>query len=135
MKYNFIKENIDNYPIWFSCKVLGVSRAGYYHWQKRRGIQRRTEEEKYLELIRKHYNSSKGIYGLLRLHKAIRKEGYIVNRKRIYRLMKKHNIFSRTKKKFKVTTKQGKGAWFSENLLEGKFQAKRRNEIWTSDIT
>lgn len=135
MKYKFIKEDLEKYPVWLSCKILGVSRAGYYHWQKRKGVQRRMEEEKYLELIRKHYNLSNSRYGLLRLHKAVRREGFALNRKRIYRLMKKYNIFSITKRKFKVTTRQGKGARFSENLLNGKFQALSENQIWTSDIT
>ena len=117
------------------CKVLEVSRSSYYHWQKHRSTQRRIEEEKLIVLLRKHYQLSKGRYGLLKLVKSIRTEGVIVNKKRIYRLMRKHGIYSRTRRKFKVTTKQGQGARFSENLLEGKFQATRANEIWTSDIT
>jgi transposase InsO family protein len=133
--YNFIKTELNNYPVWLCCKVLGVNRAGYYHWQKRKVIQRALEEKRILELIRKHHNLSKGRYGLLRIHKAICREGLIVNKKRIHRLMKKYNIHSKTRRKFKVTTKQSTGAMFSENLLNGIFQTKRENEVWTSDIT
>lgn len=135
MKYQFIKENSQNYPVYLLCKVLEIKRAGYYHWQKKRCTQRRTQEERFLLLLRKHYEISKGRYGLLRLVKSIRKEGIPVNKKRIYRLMKKHGIFSRTKRKFKVTTKQTGGSRFNENLLEGKFQVNWKNEVWTSDIT
>ena len=117
------------------CRVLNVTRPAYYHWQKRRSSQRRIEDLKYIELLRKHYQLNSGRYGLLKLVKAIRQEGFNVNKKRIYRLMKKEGLYSRTRKKFKITTKQGKGARFSENLLGGKFQATRANEIWTSDIT
>jgi putative transposase len=117
------------------CRVLNVKRTAYYHWQKRRSTQRRIEELKFIELMRKHYQLSNGLYGLLKLVREIRKEGFCVNKKRIYRLMKKEDLYSRTREKFKVTTKQGKGARFSENLLDGKFQATRANEIWTSDIT
>ncbi|MDR3666189.1 MAG: IS3 family transposase [Ignavibacteriaceae bacterium] len=135
MIYHFIKTELKKYPVWLCCKVLEVSRAGFYHWQKSSVIKRASEEKKILELIRKYYDQSKGRYGLLRIYKAIRKEGIIVNRKRIHRLMKKYNIHSKTKKKFKVTTKQSNGALFSDNLLNGNFQAKKENEIWTSDIT
>ena len=135
MIYHFIKTELNNYPVWLSCKVLGVNRAGYYHWQKRRTTQRSIEEKRFLELIKKHHELSKGIYGLLRIYRAIRKEGIIVSKKRIHRLMKKYNIHSKTAKKFKVTTKQGKGAEFSPNLLNRVFQTSRENEIWTSDIT
>lgn len=49
--------------------------------------------------------------------------------------MKKYGIFSRTKKKFKVTTKQDYAATFSANLINGIFRAEKKNQIWTSDIT
>ncbi len=86
-------------------------------------------------MINKHYNLSHKRYGLLRIYRAIRKEGIIVNKKRIYRLMKLNNIHSKTVKKYKVTTKQSKGAKLSPNLLNRNFHAERENEVWTSDIT
>lgn len=135
MKYQYIRENSQSYPVYLLCKVLEIKRAGYYHWQKKSCTQRRIQEQRYLLLLRKHYELSKGRYGLLRLVKSIRKEGELVNKKRIYRLMKKYGIFSRTKKKFKVTTKQTGGCRFNENLIDGKFQVNWKNEVWTSDIT
>ncbi len=135
MKYRFIINNLREYPLGLSCKILGVSRSGYYKWQKMRYIQKRLEEKQFLLLIRKHYKLSRGRYGLRRITQAIRREGVIVNKKRVYRLMRKYGIFSKTKKKFKVTTKQNISARFSPNLLEGKFEAEREKQIWTSDIT
>lgn len=135
MKYRFISENLREYPRGLSCRILGVSRTGYYQWQKRRYKQKRLKEAKYLLLIRKHYRLSRGRYGLLRLTREIRREGHLINKKRIYRLMRKHGIFSRTKKKFKVTTKQNYAATVSPNLINGCFEAERFNQIWTSDIT
>ena len=49
--------------------------------------------------------------------------------------MKKYNIHSKTAKKFKVTTKQGKAAEFSPNLLNRNFHVARENQVWTSDTT
>lgn len=118
------------------CKVLEVKKAGYYHWQKNRSTQRRLEEEKILSLVQKHYGLSKKRYGLLKLVEEIYKQdSLIVNKKRIYRIMKKYGIYSRTRKKFKVTTNQEKGARFSENILKGKFETTALNQVWTSDIT
>jgi putative transposase len=135
VKYRFITDNLREYPKALSCRILGVSRTGYYHRQKRRYIQRRLEEQKILLFLRKHYQLSRCRYGLLRLTKAIRREGITVNKKRVYRLMKKYGIFSKTKKKFKVTTKQNSKASISANLLNGRFEADKINQIWTSDIT
>lgn len=135
MKYRFITDSLREYPKGLSCRILQVSRTGYYHWQKRKLNQRRLEENKFLMLLKKHYELSRGRYGLLRLTRSISREGIKVNKKRVYRLMKKYGIFSRTKKKFKVTTKQNSSATFSANLINGGFRAEKKNQIWTSDIT
>jgi len=135
VKYRFITDSLREYPKGITRRMLGVSRTGYYHWQKGRLIQRRLEEEKFLLLLRKHYHLSRGRYGLLRLTRSISREGVTVNKKRVYRLMKKYGIFSRTKKKFKVTTKQNYAASISANLINGIFRAEKKNQIWTSDIT
>lgn len=135
MKYRFITESLSEYPKALSCRLLQISRAGYYHWQKKRLIQRKLEEEKLLLLLKKHYELSGGRYGLLRLTRSISREGIRVNKKRVYRLMKKHGIYSKTKKKFKITTKQNSKALFSANMLNGRFEAEKKNQIWTSDIT
>jgi putative transposase len=135
VKYRFITENLREYPKGVCCRMLGVSRTGYYHWQKRSLIQRMLEEKKLLLLLRKHYQLSGGRYGLRRLTRSISREGITVNKKRVYRLMKKYGIFSKTKKKFKVTTKQNSKASFSANLINGRFRAEKKNQIWTSDIT
>lgn len=86
-------------------------------------------------MINKHYKLSWGRYGFRKLSKVIRQEGIIINRKRVYRLMKNNGIFWRTNKKFKVTTKQNSVASFSDNLLNGRFEAEMKNQIWSSDIT
>lgn len=135
MKYRFITENLKEYPKGICCRILGVSRSGLYHWQRRRLLQKNLAETKLLLQLKKHYQLSRGRYGLLRLTQAIRKDGMIVNKKRVYRLMKKYGIFSRTKKKFKVTTKKKDKAVFSANLVNGRFEADKINQIWTSDIT
>lgn len=135
MKYGFIKAHTNSYPLSVLCRVIGVSRSGYYQWQKAKSRQRRIEEARLLVLIRKHHRQSKGRYGLRRLVKAISREGVHLNKKRVYRIMKKYGIYSITRKKFRVTTKQAASAWFSKNLLEGNFNAVQNNQVWTSDIT
>jgi len=121
--------------MWLMCKVLEVSRAGYYHWSKRKNSFRNLEDRRLLEIIRYHYNRGRGTYGLPRIYAAIRKEGLKVNKKKIARLMRLGKISAKTKRKFKVTTVQNTKAQASENLLKGNFNSKKENRIWTSDIT
>ncbi len=135
MKYRFIKEHYKQYSVSMLCKVLEVNRTGYYYWQKRKTAGWRIAEIKLLREIRQFHQGSKNRYGVRNIHQCFIKAGRRINRKRVYRIMRKYGIHSITKRKFKVTTKQrGKGN-YSENLLKGKFEASRANEIWTSDIT
>ncbi len=130
-----MEESRKNYPLWLMCKVLQVSRAGYYHWTKRITSCRYLEDRKLLDIIRYHYNRSRGTYGLPRIYAAIRKEGLKVNKKRVARIMRANNIRAKTKKRFKVTTRQNSRAKASENMLKGNFSSEKENRIWTSDIT
>lgn len=130
----FIKEQREQYGIKLLCEVLAVSRSGYHKWLKRKVSQRAQEDQRLLEIIRFHYNKSRGTYGLPRIA-AIRKQGLKVNKKKIGRLMRINKIRAKTKRKFKVTTKQSSSAKASENILNKNFTSEIENRIWTSDIT
>ena len=131
----FIKEHRKQYPLGLMCKVLKVSRSGCYNWLKRKLSTRALENQRILVIIMHYYNKSKGTYGLPRICAAIRREGYKVNKKRIARLMRINNIRAKTKKRFKVTTKQNIKAEASPNILKGNFSASAENQTWTGDIT
>lgn len=131
----FIKENRKQYPLALVCKVLQVSQSGYHKWLKNKVSLRAKENQRILEIIKFHHNKSKATYGLPRIYAAIRKEGVIVNKKRIARLMKLNNIKAKTKRRFRVTTSQSSKAKASENLLNQNFTASTENKIWTGDIT
>ena len=117
------------------CRVLKVNRSGYYKWLRRKYSSKLIEDRMLLEIIRFHYNKSSRRYGSPRITAAIRRGGLKVNRKKVARLMRIHNIRAKTKKRFKSTTKQNSKAQASENLLKGNFRAEEKNKIWTSDIT
>ena len=130
-----IMEEKNNYPVYLLCKVLEISRVGYYQWQKRKATMRKIENMRLLEKIRYYYESSRRTYGLPRLWHSLRREGIIVNRKRVYRLMKLNNIRSKTKRRFRITTQRNEKAAYSNNLINRKFRVGQKNRIWTSDIT
>lgn len=70
-----------------------------------------------------------------RIFAAMRKEGLMVNKKSVARLMRANNIKAKIKRKFKVTTVQNSKAAASENILKQNFTASSENKIWTGDIT
>jgi len=131
----FIKENRKQYPLALVCEVLQVSPSGYYKWLKNKISFRAKENQRILDLIKFHHYKSKATYGLPRIYAAIRRQGIIVNKKRISRLMRINNIRAKTKRRFRVTTVQSSKASPSENLVNQNFTASSQNNIWTGDIT
>ena len=69
------------------CRVLEVSRSGYYAWLKRLPSQGAQEDEQLTNRIRTIYTRSKGTYGAARIHAELISVGVRVGRKRVARLM------------------------------------------------
>lgn len=131
----FIRDNRKEFGISLSCKVVGISRSSYHRWLNRKITQRRSEELKLLEQIKYYYSLSGGIYGIPRITASLRRAGIMVNKKRVARLMRINKIKAKTKRRYKKTTHQNKGAEFNKNLLNQNFSSPGKNKIWTSDIT
>jgi transposase InsO family protein len=117
------------------CKVLGVSRSGYYSWIKRKPARRALEDKKLMEQIRLIHKKSKGTYGSLRIREELKKNYVHVSRRRVARLMKKANINNKTKKRFKFTTDSKHKFPVAPNLLNRKFTVDELGKVWVSDIT
>jgi len=117
------------------CKVLGVSRSGYYAWVKSKPTKLAVENKNLTERIRVIYQKSKSTYGSPRIHHELRQEYPRLSRPRVARLMKKANIRSIIRKKFKVTTDSKHNYPIADNLLNRNFSVERMGETWVSDIT
>ena len=134
MKYKYIEMNRLEFEAGKMCRVLGVSRSGYYAWRKEPMSRREKEDEGFEKEIREIHERSRKTYGSPRVHAEMHEKGYLIGRNRVARLMKKNNIRSKVKKKFKVTTHSKHGQPVAKNLLKD-IQVKKSNEAWVSDIT
>jgi len=115
------------------CRLLEISRSGYYAW-KNRGISVRKQHEQKLlriliELHEKH--PAAGLDGLYHILKNI----IACSRNSVHRLMKKHNIHSIRKRAYKITTNSNHNYAVSPNLLKRDFNADMPNLKWVGDIT
>jgi len=117
------------------CRILSVSRSGFYNRLKRGKSQREQENEDLIRHIRQIYNESHGTYGSPRMTEALRQDGIRCNKKRVARLMRINGIVAKTKRKFKVTTHSNHRRPVTNNLIKGDFTAPAPDKIWTSDIT
>ena len=115
--------------------MLSVSRSGFYSWTNRSRSQRDLKNSRLLCHIKQIYSESGKRYGSPRVTIALRNKGIICNRKRVERLMRENGIYSRIKKKFKVTTHSRHKRPVADNLIKMDFKSSQPNRVWTSDIT
>jgi transposase InsO family protein len=136
MRYAFINAHMGQHAVRTMCRVLAVSRSGYYAWRNRKTTQSEQTNQALLQKIKRIYRESDKSYGSPRIYRQLREEGEKYNRKRIVRLMRKHHIVAKkAPRRYPVTTKQGKGASLAVNLLQQDFTAQRPNQKWVTDIT
>jgi transposase InsO family protein len=136
MKYRFIGNHRQNYPVGQQCNVLGVLRSGYYAWRERQKKQEQDDSRQALiEHIRRIHKKSRRTYGSPRVHAELRAEGVICNHKRVARLMRLEGIQGRRKRRKVVTTDSRHAYPVAPNLLNRKFEAEAPNEKWVADIT
>jgi transposase InsO family protein len=117
------------------CKVLGVSRSGYYAWLKNNPTKRAEEDKELMNRIKDIHKKSHGTYGIRRVVEELKKYYVSVSRRRVARLMKEAGIRGIARRKFKATTDSMHSFPVAENLLGRDFSVERANEAWVSDIT
>jgi transposase InsO family protein len=139
MKYAFIRRNRCVWPISVQCRVLRVSVAGYHeHFARRRNtLQRRhLSDEALLVHIRAVYAESRGAYGWPRIWRQLRAQGIRVGKQRVQRLMQRHGIRARGKRRFRITTTDSRhGLPIAPNLLDRNFTVVAPNQVWVGDVT
>jgi putative transposase len=134
--YRFIDAEKTSYPVSALCRVLGVSRSGYYDWKDRPPSNRDRENATLTERIREVHHRSRGTYGYPRVHAELRALGVRCNRKRVARLMRKDGLRGCMRgPRRKHTTRQDPLAVAAPDLVERNFVAMGPNKLWTADIT
>lgn len=117
------------------CRVLEVSRSGYYQWAKREMSERQREDERLIEEIKAIHRESRGTYGSPRIYAELRERGTAIGRKRIARLMKIAQIKGVSRRKFVSTTRRDPAARPAPDLVDRGFKADGPNQLWVADIT
>src|SRR4051812_9149565 len=123
------------------CKVLTVSRSGYYAWRDRSPSRRERENATLIEQIREIHHRSRGTYyGYPRVHAELRALGGVrCNRKRVARLMRKERlqgcIRGRRRRKHIPRQEDPLAVPAPDHLVERNFCATAPNRLWTADIT
>ncbi|WP_146067803.1 IS3 family transposase, partial [Brevibacillus laterosporus] len=135
-KYRIVESLSTIYPITEVCKVLGVSRSGYYKYLSTRNLYRDKSMKKRIRTI---YEQRKGIYGYRRIQaELLRQFGCRVNHKKVLRIMQNLGLKAiiRRKRSY-MTAHQAKvsDGRVADNLLKRDFTAQEPNQKWVTDVT
>ena len=133
--YRLIDAEKASYPISVLCRVLKVSRSGYYDWKDRPPSKRERENATLMEKIQEVHYRSRRTYGYPRVHAELRTLGVRCSRKRVARLMRKAGLQGCLRGRRKRTTRRDLCATPAPDLLKRNFAAAAPNKIWTADIT
>jgi transposase InsO family protein len=117
------------------CRVLRVSRSGYYAWLKRPPSKRAQEDGRLEAEIKAAHGRTRHTCGPERLQRDLAAHGVKVGVYRIRRIRKKLGIRCKQVRKFKATTDSKHSLPVAANLLEQHFEAEAPNQVWVSDIT
>ena len=118
------------------CRVLQVSRSGYYAWSKRGPSQRKVEDDALLEKIVAIHQASRETYGVPRVHAALRRDrGIHCSRKRVARLMREAGIHGVSRRRPQGTTRRNPADPLAPDLVQRQFTADAPDRLWVADIT
>ena len=134
MKYSFITQHKNTYPIRLMCQVLGVSRNGFYHYCKTEN-QPDPEREELLDLVVRIADSSGHTYGSRRMARALRALSRPVSRQKARGLMREAGVWVRHRKKYKVTTNSDHKQPVFPNLVQRQFDVDQPDTVYAGDIT
>jgi putative transposase len=135
VRFAFIAAEKAAFPVRLLCRMLKVSRAGFYAWHKRPPAARaRADERLGLEIATIHAESRQR-YGCPRIHAELAARGCRTGRKRVARLMRMRGLAARRRRRFRVTTQSRHRFPIAPNVLARRFERAAPNQAWVTDIT
>ena len=135
MRFQFIDEHRDEFPVTLLCEALNVSPSGYYAWRDRPPSAREMANQRLYEQIKVVFEAGKKTYGSPRIHRKLNKKGVACSENRVARIMRLRGLKPKQSKRFKTTTRRNKKHPVAPNLLQRNFETDRPNQKWLVDIT
>ena len=135
MRFAFVEVEKARFPVAMMCRVLEVSRAGFYAWRTRPEAIRVGQDQRLAVEIASIHAESRRRYGSPRVHAELQRRGRATSRKRVARLMRTQGLRARHKRRFRTTTDSAHEFPVAPNIVRRKFEADAPNKTWVTDIT
>jgi putative transposase len=130
-----VNANQVTWPVGRMCRLLKVSKSGFYAWKGRSMSAHEREDVKLSAKIEAIHRHSYGTYGSPRVHAELHSLGVGVGRKRVARLMKQAGLRGAHRRRSLITTKRDFQAQSAPDLVQRHFEAEAPNRLWVADIT
>jgi len=117
------------------CRVLRVSRGGFYEWCARPESAQAIENRQLTERIGQIHQGSRQAYGVLKIWHVLRGEGWNCGHNRVARLKREAGIETRRRRRFRVAKESHQLTPPAPNVLNRQFAVRRLNRIWVADTT
>jgi putative transposase len=138
LRFACISENVGLFRVTMMCRLLEVSKAGFYAWRERAPSKRSQDDARLLAVIRSIHLTSAKTYGSPRVFAQLHKDGFSGGIKRVARLMRINGITVKIRRKYKVTTTSKHDLPIAENVLHRRFAIDSIgaiDRVWAGDIT
>jgi putative transposase len=137
VKFAFVKDHRRRWPVQVICRVLKVTRSGFYAWLTRKPSRRAVRQAALLAKIRAAHAQNRELYGSPRVHRALLIDGELVSRNTVAKLMRQAKIRAKPRGRRYVprTTDGTHDKPVADNLLARDFAAEAADRKWVADIT
>lgn len=135
MRYAHLHRRRHRYSIRMMCRLLKVSRSGYYDWRDRDVSDRVQRDRALLPLVHQAYLDSRGVYGARKVHRELLAQGHACGRHKVAKLMRRAGLKGCPKRRFRKLPETPARYPVAPNRLQQDFTVDRVNTHWASDIT
>jgi putative transposase len=135
MKFGFIRVQKAFHAVRTLCRVLDVSRSGFYAWSRRPASQRSFDDSRLVAEVAAIFDENNRRYGSQRITRELRDNGVRVGRHRVRRLMHQLGLRARRRRRWVRTTDSRHANPIAPNLLARNFTVDAPNRAWVADIT
>lgn len=133
--FGFVEAEKANHPVTLLCRLLDVSRSGYYAWRERPASARAQCNLALTDRIRTIHERSRSTYGAPRIHAELRYEGVCWSRKRVARLLRLAGLQGCHRRKGPRTTRRSPEMAPAPDFVRRDFAASAPDRLWVADIT
>ena len=137
MKYAWIKEHRDRFPVKMMCRSLNVSTSGYYKSLKAKLSPRAERSQRIREQVQQVHEDSDQIYGSYKIAEVLKENDQLESacRNTVARAMRQMGLKSKVSRSFRPATTQADASKKpAENVLDQNFEADAPNVKWVTDI-